>query len=121
MAEMVSYHFLIDVNLPKFFSFFNTPDFEFVVDLDPSMSDEDIWDYAVGNDLVIVTKDTDFYFKCLVAIDATKVVHLKLGNMRIKDLHQFFREHWEEIVEKLEEARLIVVTKTGITLMILES
>jgi len=31
----MDYSFLVDVNLPKYFSFFNLPNFKHVVDIDP--------------------------------------------------------------------------------------
>lgn len=60
-----SYRFLIDVNLPKHFAFFNSQEFGFVVDINGAWSDKDIWHYAKQKQLVIVTKDTDFYHRCL--------------------------------------------------------
>jgi predicted nuclease of predicted toxin-antitoxin system len=117
---MNTYRFLVDVNLPKFFAFFNRPEFTHVVDLDRSMSDEQIWEYAVRNKLVILTKDTDFYFKCLVANQSTKVVYFKIGNLRIKELYAFFTQHWLNIVEKLAEAKLLIVEKESITVVITE-
>lgn len=51
-------YYLIDVNLPKFFSFFNKENFSFVVDIDLQLSDTKIWEYALQNNKIIVTKDT---------------------------------------------------------------
>ena len=41
------YSFLVDVNLPKKFSFFNSPNFVHVVDINPRFTDEEIWNYAL--------------------------------------------------------------------------
>jgi hypothetical protein len=41
--------FLIDVNLPKQFSFFNKSNFHFVADIDPRISDTILWEYALKN------------------------------------------------------------------------
>jgi hypothetical protein len=41
---MKSYRFLIDVNLPKNFGFFNSDDFEFVIDINGKWPDRDIWE-----------------------------------------------------------------------------
>lgn len=55
--------YLVDVNLPKKFKFFNTEQFIHVVDIKPKMKDSEVWDYALSNDLIIVTKDSDFYLR----------------------------------------------------------
>ena len=57
--------YLVDVNLPQYFSHFNSPEFEFVADINLRLSDSEIWEYAKENRLIILTKDSDFYFKCL--------------------------------------------------------
>jgi len=40
--------FLVDVNLPKFFAFFNTDSFRHVVDINPSLGDSDVWEVAMN-------------------------------------------------------------------------
>ena len=57
------FQFLVDVNLPKRFSFFHSPLFTHIVDIDAYMTDQQVWDYAIENDKVILTKDADFYDK----------------------------------------------------------
>jgi predicted nuclease of predicted toxin-antitoxin system len=49
------YKFLVDVNLPKFFGFFNHANFFHVVDINPKMTDSQIWDYALSKEMVILT------------------------------------------------------------------
>ncbi|MCD4773205.1 MAG: hypothetical protein K8R41_07485 [Bacteroidales bacterium] len=44
----MEYSFLVDVNLPKYFQFFNTDKFFHVVDIDHSMTDSKIWQYALN-------------------------------------------------------------------------
>lgn len=50
---------LVDVNLLKMFSFFNQENFLHLVDIDPQMSDQKIWEYAQQKNLIILTKDAD--------------------------------------------------------------
>ncbi len=82
------FRFLVDANLPKYFNFFNEDFFFHVVDLNPSMTDNDIWDYAIRNNMVILTKDTDFYYRFLLDDVCPKVVFFKLGNMTFKTLQK---------------------------------
>lgn len=106
--------YLVDVNLPKYFSFFNSDNFLFVADMDLSMSDNDIWNYAIENELTIVTKDADFYSKAILSIDKPKVVYLKLGNMLLKDLHNYFKLNWSNIELLLEQHTFIIAYPTQI-------
>ena len=39
--------YLVDVNLPKKFRFFNASDFVFVVDIQATLPDIEIWHYAL--------------------------------------------------------------------------
>lgn len=108
------FKFLIDVNLPKQFSFFNKSNFHFVADIDPRMSDTRLWEYALKNNLVIVTKDTDFYNLFLSSVNKPKVIYLQLGNMKISELHEFFEKNWSDIVRHLNESSMIIVQRDKI-------
>lgn len=109
--------FLVDVNLPKKFQFFHSHQFLHVVDINPFMKDKEIWDYAIANELVILTKDTDFYELHLTNDVFPKVVYFKLGNMGLNDLHQFFQEFWPSIITKLENSSFIIAYLDKITVI----
>ena len=66
--------FLVDVNLLKMVSFFNEENFFHLVDIDPQMSDQHIWEYALQNKFVILTKDADFYHRILTSSQCPKVI-----------------------------------------------
>lgn len=105
------YSFLVDVNLPKRFIFFNQPAFTHIVDINPQMPDEEIWDYALKENKVILTKDTDFYEKSISSENKPKVIFFQLGNLTLKELHDFFDKNWGKIVEHLDKSDLIIVNK----------
>ncbi len=84
-AEKAS--FLVDVNLPKKFSFFNSAEFIHVVDIDATLRDKDIWELAITHNLTILTKDTDFYELFLTQEHHPKVVSFKLGNFKTETYH----------------------------------
>ena len=111
------YTFLVDVNLPKYFSFFNDPSFIHLVDLNREWTDSSIWKYAKEHSLVILTRDTDFFYRCTLD-PSVKVIHFRLGNIRLKQLHLFFNQHWTAILNKLEEATLMQVSPTRIDIII---
>jgi predicted nuclease of predicted toxin-antitoxin system len=52
--------FLIDVNLPRYFSLWSGDEYEHVVNIDDEMKDSQIWLYAKQRHLTIVSKDADF-------------------------------------------------------------
>jgi len=110
----MSYSFLVDVNLPKFFSFFNAQNFAFVSDLNLQMSDTEIWEYALKNKLVILTKDTDFYNRFLVTENAPKIIYFQLGNYSLKQLHQYFNDNWDKIQAEIENSKLIIAKENHI-------
>ncbi len=56
--------FLIDVNLPYYFSIWNSPEFLHLRDVGENWKDEQVWNYAKTENLTIVTKDADFSNRC---------------------------------------------------------
>ncbi len=106
--------FLVDVNLPYRFPFFEGDDFLFVRDIDARMSDTDIWKLALENNYVILTRDADFYYRFLQAATSPKVVHIKLGNTSLFEFALYFKSHWQKITELLESHSFIVAERTGL-------
>jgi len=49
--------FLIDVNLPYYFSIWNNSDCYHMLDIGETWTDEKIWKYAKKHQFIIVTKD----------------------------------------------------------------
>jgi predicted nuclease of predicted toxin-antitoxin system len=101
--------YLIDANLPYHFSLWNNEEFIHVFDIDDEMTDEEIWNYAKENDLIIVTKDADFTARILLSKPPPKVIHLKIGNMRIKEFHTFINRNWALILNLIDENKLVKV------------
>jgi predicted nuclease of predicted toxin-antitoxin system len=109
--------FLVDVNLPKKFSYFNSIQFAHVVDIDPLMKDKALWDYALANQMIILSKDADFYELFLVNENCPKVVNFRIGNLTLKELHQYFIKFWPYIVEKLDQSQFIIADLDKITII----
>ena len=103
-SKLPEYSFLVDVNLPKWFNFFNKENFIHIVDIDPRMTDEEIWEYAIRNNKVILTKDTDFYNKSISTVIKPKVICFQLGNMTLADLHNYFEVNWSKIFIPLKRS-----------------
>ncbi len=83
--------FLIDANLPYRFSLWRGPEYRHVFDLDDTWSDLQIWEYAKREDLTIVSKDTDFSALAMLNEPPPRVIHLRIGNMRMRELQALLR------------------------------
>ena len=77
---MVKY--LIDENLPAYLPALNSDFFVHVSEIPFVDLDSDIWQYALNNELTIVTKDSDFYFRYLSSNNYPKVIWIKTGNKK---------------------------------------
>jgi predicted nuclease of predicted toxin-antitoxin system len=89
--------FIVDANLPYYFSIWESDKFIHVFDINDSMSDEEIWEYAKEHDLTIITKDADFSIKALFKKPPPRVIHLRIGNMKLNALYEFINKNWSEI------------------------
>lgn len=99
--------YLIDVNLPYYFGLWNNSDFLHVKDLDDTWSDDKVWQYARDNNLIILTKDSDFSTRVLYKGTPPKVVHFKFGNLRMNDFHSLITKIWPSIEESIIDNNLL--------------
>jgi Uncharacterized protein conserved in bacteria len=109
--------FLVDVNLPKYFHYFNNENFIYVVDINPTWTDQEIWDYALKSNLVILTKDTDFYSRYILSEHSPKIVYFQVGNQTLKQLHLYFQNNWDNIVNALKQATLVIASQQEIIIV----
>ncbi len=101
--------YLIDVNLPRYFSLWSGDEFEHVVNINDQMKDSEIWEYAKQHNLVIVTKDADFSDRILLAEPPPRIIHIRTGNMKIREFHQFISQLWEQICMLSDSHKLVQV------------
>ncbi len=106
--------YLIDVNLPRWFSLWSGSDYEFMHDIGPAWTDSKIWEYAGANALTIVTKDADFSDRVLVNVNGPRVIHVRVGNLTIGDLHRYLASIWPDICRASESCRLVQVYRDRI-------
>jgi predicted nuclease of predicted toxin-antitoxin system len=99
-------NFLVDVNLPYYFSLWNDKGYVHQLDIDDTWTDQQIWRYAKENNLTIITKDTDFYNISLISEPPPKVIHLRIGNMKLKELHGFLHKVWPDVLELIKTCKL---------------
>ena len=101
--------YMIDANLPRRFSLWASDDYVFVADLGPDWTDGEIWDYALRHTLTIVTKDADFADRVLLAEASPCVIHVRLGNMRMREFHGHLSAVWDEICRLSATCRLVQI------------
>ena len=101
--------YLIDVNLPRYFSLWSGTEFEHVANIDDELKDSQIWVYAKKHNLTIVTKDADFSELSLLNDPPPRVIHIKFGNMKMREFHQNLSRIWTEICSVSDEYKLVQV------------
>jgi predicted nuclease of predicted toxin-antitoxin system len=79
-----------------------------------SIPDKEIWKYALENNLIILTKDSDFHERILYRSPPPKVILFRLGNTSIPYLESFLEEYWTEIEEQINFVKLLIVYKNRI-------
>lgn len=106
--------YLIDVNLPYYFKLWNTSDYIHQIDINPMSKDKDIWEYSKENNLTIITKDSDFSNRILFKEPPPSVIHIKIGNVSMKEFHRLINAYWEEVIEMSKSHKLVNVFKDKI-------
>ncbi len=101
--------FLIDVNLPYYFSIWNNKEYIHMIDINDTWEDNMIWEYVKKNSLVIVTKDRDFSEKILFSNPPPRVIHIKFGNVKMKQFYLLIENRWQQICKISEDYKLVNV------------
>lgn len=79
-------------------------------DLGENPTDLELWTYAEGHALVIVTKDADFTDRALLMDGPPPwVVQLHCGNLRARPMRLFLEAQWPRVLALLPQHRLIQV------------
>ncbi len=101
--------YLIDVNLPRYFSLWNSADYEFVYNLNDEMKDSEVWQYAKEHAMTIVSKDADFRELILASDPPPRFIHIRLGNMKMAAFHQKLTQIWDEVLQMSDNYKLTIV------------
>lgn len=101
--------YLIDINLPYYFSLWNTDAYIHQRDLDARASDTSIWQYAQLHDLTIITKDRDYSDRILLLDLPPRIIHLRIGNMKLRDFYTLVFKHWEHVLEMSNTHKLVIL------------
>ena len=106
--------FIVDANLPNSISIWNNVRFEHVLNINPLWNDDEIWDYAKANNLVIITKDKDFSVKQILKGSPPKIVHIKFGNLKLVEFIRVINTCWAKVETLLQQHSTINIYKDSI-------
>lgn len=101
--------FLIDANLSYYLSIWNSNEFIHQKDINDEWKDTQIWNFALENNLTIITKDIDFSIKILNHSPPPKVIHIRYGNMKSKQFYEKINNDWKTILELSSVYKLVNV------------
>lgn len=112
--------FIIDAHLPKSIAaFFNEHDVIHTSELQEGNRTKDklISSLSVIEDRILITKDNDFYYSFVAAHKPVKLVLVKLGNMRLKELKDYFNRNAASIIELLKQHSFLILDKENIRVL----
>ncbi|MEO8734189.1 MAG: DUF5615 family PIN-like protein [Flavobacteriales bacterium] len=101
--------YLVDVNLPRFFSQWNSAEYIHQNDIDPKQHDQLIWEHGKAEGLTIITKDSDFSSRILLSSPPPKIIHIRLGNMDMHRFHEAIARCWPEVLQLSDTHKLVIV------------
>jgi predicted nuclease of predicted toxin-antitoxin system len=112
--------FIIDAHLPKSIAaFFNEHDVVHTSELENGNRTKDklINSISVLEDRILITKDNDFYYSYVAAKKPVKLVLVKLGNMRLQELKDYFNRNVATILALLEEHSFLVLERESVRVL----
>jgi predicted nuclease of predicted toxin-antitoxin system len=103
--------FVIDVNLPLHVPPFQNESCIYISLIDDRMPDSKVWDFAKENAYTIITKDSDFSQRILLVSPPPKIIHIRFGNLKLKEFISLMSSIWPEILEMHKDHKLVNVHK----------
>ena len=100
---------LLDENLPASLHLPTTLPILHATEISRSPSDSVVWQRAQEGMLVIVTKDADFGHRILSGEPPPWVVHIRLGNLRLRPFVDRLNSIWPTVESMLPKHKLISV------------
>jgi predicted nuclease of predicted toxin-antitoxin system len=100
---------LVDENLPETLVRLLGPTASHVTGIGPRMADQELWNYARAADFTVLTKDADFFDRLVVEGPPPKVVWIRTGNLRRRELENAIVRVWPEVLSLLQTADLVEV------------
>ena len=81
-------------------------------------SDEVINELSAREQRVVVTKDTDFYHSHLLHRTPWKLLLIRTGNIRTRELKTLFEQHLPTILTALEQNSLVELDRKAVRVVV---
>lgn len=108
----MAYKFRVDAQLPPALARFLTSQSEdaiHVLDVDMmAASDSVIWDLALEQSQVIITKDEDFQIRASISERSPKLIWVRVGNTSKQAILQLFEKQWAQIIKALDNGEILI-------------
>ena len=109
---MIVAKYIVDAQLPPALARYLCSKGEDAVHvLDKNMmesSDSLIWELALRENLVIITKDEDFQMRASISIEFPTIIWVRIGNASKKSLLSFFDKKWKQIKQELDNGSKLI-------------
>lgn len=80
-------------------------------------SDNTINQLSVTNEWIVLTKDTDFYYSFVAKKQPHKLVLVKLGNFRLREIREYFNDNAPKIITLMKEHSFIILEQEIIRIL----
>ena len=75
-------------------------------------------DLSASDQRVVISKDTDFYYSHLLLQRPYKLLLVRAGNLRTRDLKALFEAHLGEITRALETNSLVELDRSSVRIVV---
>jgi predicted nuclease of predicted toxin-antitoxin system len=81
-------------------------------------TDETLNELSLREHRVVVTKDSDFYYSHLLHGKPWKLLLVRTGNIRTRDLKALFQTHLAAIIVALEQNSLVLLDRQNVQIVV---
>ncbi|HZV33411.1 MAG TPA: DUF5615 family PIN-like protein [Verrucomicrobiae bacterium] len=81
-------------------------------------SDEPLNTLSLQQERVLITKDTDFYYSHLLHRKPWKLLLVRTGNIRTRNLKALFERHLPEIIAALDQNSLVELDRQSVRILL---
>jgi predicted nuclease of predicted toxin-antitoxin system len=74
-------------------------------------TDSEIISYAVENEMIVVTKDSDFYYRFITNRMPPRLLLIKTGNIKTRELKSLFVQKFNKIILAFQDHSLVEIHK----------
>ncbi|MBL9208346.1 MAG: DUF5615 family PIN-like protein [Opitutaceae bacterium] len=100
---------LVDENLPAELRLPTALPISHVAEISNSPTDSSVWQHGREGRLVIVTKDADFRHRILMSEPPPWIVHVRVGNLRLRPFIEHITSVWPSVESLLPKHKLISI------------